>query len=42
MVLSGDLQGVPEPSAIVGLAVTVGLVAGNRRLRRHKAQAPAA
>ena len=39
MVLSGDLKGVPEPSAIAGLVTAVGLVAGSRRLRRRNAQA---
>lgn len=42
MALSGNLKDVPEPSAIVGLLTTVGLVAGARRLRRRYTQAPSA
>lgn len=41
MVLSGDLKGVPEPSAIVGLVTVAGLVAGSR-LRRRNAQSSVA
>lgn len=42
MVLNGDVKGVPEPSAIVGLVTAVGLVAGSRRLRRRSEQASVA
>jgi len=41
MVLSGDLKGVPEPSAIVGLVTVAGLVAGSR-LRRRNSQSSVA
>ncbi|HEY9658459.1 MAG TPA: PEP-CTERM sorting domain-containing protein [Allocoleopsis sp.] len=36
MAMTGDLQGVPEPSSLAGLVAVVGLVAAGKTLRRRQ------